>query len=79
MALFSTVKTWCQCSNNNGQVFVQGYLIYEAPLLLPNHHSWLLCAKIFERQTSAHISKPRGTEKGQHATCFLHISPFKIK
>ena len=24
-------KAWCQCSNNNGQVFVQGYLIYDAP------------------------------------------------
>ena len=49
--LHRETMAWCQCSNNNGQVFVQGYLIYDAPL--PNHHSQLLCAKIFGRQPSA--------------------------
>ena len=36
-SLHRGTMAWCQCSNNNGQVFVQGYLIYDAPL--PNHHS----------------------------------------
>ena len=67
---------WCQCSNNNGQVFVQGYLIYDAPL--PNHHSQLLCAKIFGRQPSANREMGR-KEKLQNnfLLIFTHQSILK--